>query len=344
MGKVKDELLFTLLHNFLTIYLPDRRKLSPNTIRSYKTTWNELLDFVAAEKGISALSVTLKLLNRELIENFLHKVSTNSEATYNTRLAAIKSFFNYASACNPEYISRLNEISTIKSHKRDVFAKVEYMSEEAVTALLEAPDITTKAGVRDQFFMILLYDTGARIQEILNLRLCDIKLRNTPTAILHGKGNKTRVVPLMAKTISHLENYLRLYHPGESEFSTEYLFYSVRRNVKASICDDTMSIRIQKYADEARTRCPEIPLKVHHHLWRHTRAMHLYQHGMDLTLISQWLGHEQLSTTLVYAHADTETKRVAIERAMEDNKVGIDDSGKRYTVDDEALIRRLYGL
>ncbi len=72
--------------------------------------------------------------------------------------------------------------------------------------------------------------------------------------------------------------------------------------------------------------------------------MHLYQHGMDLTLISQWLGHEQLTTTLVYAHADTEAKRVAIERAMEDNKVSIDDGGKRYTVDDEALIRRLYGL
>lgn len=231
MGKVKDELLFTLLHDFLTIYLPDRRKLSPNTIRSYKTTWNQLLDFTAAERGISALSVTLKLLDRDLIENFLHKVSANSEATYNTRLAAIKSFFNYASACNPEYISRLNEISAIKSHKLDVFANVEYMSEKAVTALLEAPDIKTKAGIRDQFFMILMYDTGARIQEILNLRGCDIKRGNTPTAILHGKGNKTRVVPLMVITISHFENYLSFFHPGESEFSTEYLFYSVRRNI-----------------------------------------------------------------------------------------------------------------
>lgn len=343
MGKVKDELLFTLLRNFFTIYLPDRRKLSPNTIRSYRTTWNQLLDFVSSEKNISVLSVTLKHLDREMIENYLHRSASKSDATYNNRLAAIKSFFSYASACNPEYISRLNEISLIKSRKQDLFAKVEYMSEEAVRALLEAPDVTTMAGVRDQFFMILMYDTGARIQEMLGLRVCDIKRGNTPTAVLHGKGNKTRVVPLMTKTVSHLEHYLRLFHPEESEFSTELLFYSVRKNVKTAVCDDTMSIRIQRYADEARIHCPDIPLRVHHHMWRHTRAMHLYQHGMDLTLISQWLGHEHLETTLVYAHADTEAKRAAIERAMEGNKVSA-DSGTRYTIDDEATIRHLYGL
>ena len=343
MGKVKDELLFTLLRNFLTIYLPDRREFSPNTIRSYRTTWNQLLDFVSAENNISVLSVSLKHLDRQVIENYLHKMTSGSDATYNNRLAAIKSFFSYASACNPEYISRLNEISAIKTRKQDLFAKVAYMSEDAVKALLDTPDTTTKVGIRDQFFMILMYDTGARIQEMLSLRICDIKRGNTPTAVLHGKGNKTRIVPLMAKTISHMEQYLSLFHLGESEFSTELLFYSVRRGVKAAVCDDTMSIRIQKYADEARKRCPEIPAKVHHHLWRHTRAMHLYQHGMDLTLISQWLGHEQLTTTLVYAHADTEAKRIAIERAMEGNKISI-DSGKRYTIDDESMIRHLYGL
>ncbi|MCR5321696.1 MAG: site-specific integrase [Lachnospiraceae bacterium] len=343
MGKVKDEILFTLIKNFMTVYLPERRQASPNTIKSYRTAWNQLLDFVAEEKKISVLAVSLKHLDREMVELFLSKSVGKNDGTYNNRLAAIKSFFAYASACNPEYISRYNEIAVIKSRKQDVFAKVDYMTEEAVKTIMETPDTKTETGVRDQFFMVLMYDTGARIQEMLSIKVCDIKLGRTATVVLHGKGNKTRIVPLMSKTISHLNRYLHLFHPRESEYSAELLFYTIRNGVKGPICDDTMRIRIQKYADEARKKCPEIPEKVHPHLWRHSRAMHLYQHGMELTLISQWLGHKQLTTTLVYAHADTEIKRKAIEHAMEETKVSIDIDTK-YKVDDEATIRHLYGL
>ncbi len=343
MGKVKDELLFTLLRNFLTIYLPEYRQSSNNTVRSYRTVWNQLLDFAAEDLKISVLSVTLKHLNRDMIERYLQSAASENGATYNNRLAAIKSFFNYASACNPEYISRLNELSAIKSRRQDVFAKVEYMTENAVQAILDVPDATTETGTRDRFFMILMYDTGARIQEMLDIKIRDIKLGTTPTIVLHGKGKKTRIVPLMENTVSYLSDYLHKFHSGENEYSDELLFYSIRRGIKTAVCDDTMRIRIQKYADKARENCPEVPKKIHHHLWRHSRAMHLYQHGMDLTLISQWLGHEQLSTTLVYAHADTEAKRAAIERAMEQSNLDI-GGGTRYTIDDEATIRRLYGL
>ena len=116
-----------------------------------------------------------------------------------------------------------------------------------------------------------------------------------------------------------------------------------RKGQRLPICDDTVRIRIQKYADAARGKCGDIPEKVYPHLWRHTRAMHLYQHGMDLTLISQWLGHASLDTTLVYAHADTEAKRKAIEKAM---GTGSEDteSSSNYTVDDEELLKQLYGL
>ncbi len=343
MGKVKDELLFTLLRNFLTIYLQDRRKASIHTIKSYRTTWNHLLDFVAAEKSISVLNVTLKCIYRDMVEAFLHKSANTSDATYNNRLAAIKAFFTYASACNPEYISHYSEISLIKSRKQDIFAKVDYMTETAIAAIMEVPDTSKDLGIRDQFFMILMYDTGARIQEMLNIRICDIKVGSMPTITLYGKGRKTRIVPVMPKTVSHLERYLKIFHTGVSEHSTDLLFYSIRNGIKNGICDDTMRIRLQKYANVARKNCPEVPQRVHPHLWRHSRAMHLYQHGMDLTLISQWLGHEQLSTTLVYAHADTEAKRKAIERAMADNRANI-ASAKRYTIDDEKVIRHLYGL
>ena len=107
--------------------------------------------------------------------------------------------------------------------------------------------------------------------------------------------------------------------------------------------DETVRVRLQKYADSAREKCPEIPQKVHPHLWRHTRAMHLYQHGMDLSLVSQWLGHVNLSTSLIYAYADTQHKRDAIEKAMGGEYSGIMDT-ILCTIDDDELLKKLYGM
>ena len=125
--------------------------------------------------------------------------------------------------------------------------------------------------------------------------------------------------------------------------SEKALFYVERMGQRLPICDDTVRLRIQKYADAAGEKCRDIPEKIYPHLWSHTRAMHLYQHGMDLTLISQWLGHASLDTILVYAHADTEAKRKAIEKAM---GTGAEDqeSSSNHTADDEELLKQLYGL
>lgn len=214
------------------------------------------------------------------------------------------------------------------------------MSEAAVKALLEAPDTSTKMGLRDQFLMI--YDTGARNQEALDVKICDLRIDKTPTVTLHGKGDKIRVVPLMKDTVKHLHNYMAVFHKGETWLSSEWLFYVERKGTRSAMCDDTARLRIQKYAELAREVCPDVPERVHPHLWRHTRAMHLSQHGMDLTLISQWLGHKQVETTLIYAYADTEAKRKAIEKAM--GAEFPDTEPVNYTVSDEETLKRLYGL
>ena len=158
---------------------------------------------------------------------------------------------------------------------------------------------------------------------------------------LHGKGGKIRVVPLMKDTVQHLDNYMGVFHKGESVFSTEWLFYVERKGSRSAMCDDTARLRIQKYTELARENCPDVR-NGSSHLWRHTRAMHLYQHGMDLTMISQWLGHKQVETTLIYAYADTEAKRKAIEKAMGTGLAGTESVN--YTVSDEDMLRRLYGL
>lgn len=350
MGKVKkavkNEKLFLLIRNFLLTYLPVQRGASENTVTAYRTVLNQFLRFAADKQNIPVTSVTFDLFSYKMITMYLSNLVTEkgfSAATWNNRLAALKAFITYASACCPEYIALSTELSAIKAQKNDPFSKVEYMSEEAVHVLLAEPDATTRLGLRDQMMLIFFYDTGARIQEVLNVRLCDLTLESSPKVILHGKGKKIRTVPLMKDTVQHLKHYITVFHEKEPAASTQFLFYTERRGIRKPVCDDTVRLMMKKYADTARMKCPEIPEQVHPHLWRHTRAMHLYQHGMDLTLVSQWLGHANLETTLIYAYADTEHKRQAITRALGDSAApGV--SPESYTVTDEELLKRLYGL
>ena len=346
MGKVKDAQLFMLIRNFLEIYLPTYRHAGENTVKSYRTGLNQYLDYVSSKKQISRFAVTGAMFSYDMVTEYLYWLSVDrkvSSATCNNRLAVIRAFISYASACKPEYIDLKSRLSQIKGKKNDQFGKVDYMSEAAVKALMEAPDVSTTAGLTDQFMMVMLYDTGARIQEILSLRLCDLKIDKTPTAIIHGKGDKTRIVPLMSETVKHLKKYLSVLHPDEQIHSESYLFFTRHKGQKVQMCDDTARYRIQRYAAAAKENCPDVPDNPHPHMWRHTRAMHLYQHGMDLERISQWLGHSQLETTLIYAHSDTEDKRKAIAAALGDGVTGQLNNAP-YTVDDEEILRKLYGL
>lgn len=346
MGKVKDAQLFMLIRNFLEIYLPTYRHAGENTVKSYRTGLNQYLDYVSSKKQISRFAVTGAMFSYDMVTEYLHWLSVDrkvSSATCNNRLAVIRAFISYASACKPEYIDLKSRLSQIKGKKNDQFGKVDYMSEAAVKALMEAPDVSITAGLTDQFMMVMLYDTGARIQEILSLRLCDLKIDKTPTAIIHGKGGKTRIVPLMPETVKHLKKYLSVLHPDEHMHSESYLFFTRHKGQKVQMCDDTARYRIQRYAAAAKENCPDVPDNPHPHMWRHTRAMHLYQHGMDLERISQWLGHSQLETTLIYAHSDTEDKRKAIAAALGDGVTGQLNNAP-YTVDDEEILRKLYGL
>lgn len=192
--------------------------------------------------------------------------------------------------------------------------------------------------------MVLMYDTAARIQEIIDLRVCDVRLEDTPQVRLHGKGNKYRSAPIMKDTVSHYHRYMEVFHPDEGQHSQKELFYTRRKGVCGPISDDTIRIFMDRYAKAAHALCPDVPEKIHPHLLRHSRAMHLYHHGMDLTLVSQWLGHANLSTTLIYAHADTEMKRSAIEKATGDYFPKAFAESSPYDVNDDAVLKRLYGL
>ncbi len=340
--------LFPLIHSFLTDYLPVKRNCSPNTIKAYRTAIDQLIDFAKEKTGYPLLRIDLQTLDIELISAYLDQLENQkhcSVKTRNYRLQCLRAFYGYiAMTDNALAVYQVNICKIpIKETAKNVAP--EYLSEDAIKALLAQPNISTDKGIRNQFFMVLMYDTAGRIQEIIDTKLSDFRLDGTPQLKLHGKGDKYRSVPLTPETVQHLMRYKNTVYPDEPFHSDEPLFFTVRNGRKCKLSDDMVRVFMSQYAKQAQSICTSMPEKIHPHLLRHSRAMHLYQHGMDLTLLSQWLGHSSISTTLIYAYADTEMKRKAIEAAT-DRETFPTVSGKTspYDVNDEDILKRLYGL
>jgi len=347
MVTVNDPLLFGLIRDYFTVYLPEQRGSSLHTIKSYRAAVDSLLSFTKAAKGVELYAVTFEMIDSKMLAACLADIDRRgvSVLTRNLRLTGIRSFFAYAAKMEPLAVSFYVEINKVPYKKNDADKVVEYMSESAVEAILSQPDTSTEKGIRDQFLMLLLYDTGARIQELMGIQLRHIRPGKKPTVILHGKNNKTREVPISEKTVAYCRNYIGIFHANEQSYSTAPLFYTYRRGAKKPMHNDTARKMMFHYGVAAKKSCAEVPSNVHPHLWRHARALHLYQHGMDLTLVSQWLGHSNLETTLIYARADTEHKRKAIEAAVPaDSPLKTYTNAERYTISDDDTLKRLYGF
>ena len=348
MIELGNNTLFTLIRDYLKVYLPKQHKVSPNTIRSYRKTLNLLVDYVAEDKRIPLVDVTFEMLTAEAILAFLDHLETEHDcsiSTRNNRLAALRAFIEYAAERDITVVAVLSELKKVPVKKLDKITVVEYMSMDAISAIVEQTDAGTPKGLRDRFFIMLLYDTAARVQEMVDIKLYDLQLGKFPKIKLHGKGNKTRVVPLMDKTVQHLRKYLSVFHKDTLPASDTPLFYSVTHGNMHPLTDRRIRYLLKEYGAKAREVCAEIPENVHPHLFRHSRAMHLYQEGMDLTLVSQWLGHAHLETSKIYAHADTEHKRKAIAAATPpSNPLYSKLNSARYTLSDDETLKRLTGL
>lgn len=347
MAKKKTSDFYRMTQSFFLVYLPGQRNSSKHTIRAYQKSVDQLAEFVAESRNVCLWDVDFPLIDSAILAGFLDSLEErgNSAATRNQRLKGIRAFYSYAAMMHPVLMNYRAEIYKIPLKKEPTEQVVDYLSEDAIKALLEMPDAGTKKGLRDRFLLVFMYDSAARVQEVVDVKLKDIHTGKTPVVILHGKGNKVRTVPLMEKTMEHFEQYRRVFHPDEGPYSDRPLFYTKRGGSENSINESTIRKLLGQYGEALKGAFPDIEGSVHPHLMRHSRAMHLYQHGMDLTLISQWLGHSNLETTLIYAHADTEHKREAIERATKpDSPLAGRLNADRYTVTDEDVLKRLYGL
>ena len=299
-------------------------------------------------QGVPLQDVTFEMLTADMIMGYLDYLEMErgcTVTTRNNRLAAIRAFLVFAADRDVTTVVTLNEFQNkVPIKKSSETNAVAYMSQTAVTAVIEQADLNTVKGLRDRLFMILMYDLGARLQEMIDLTLGDVRFGKTTTVTLHGKGGKIRSVPIMCNTAQNLQKYLEAFHPAPGK-KNERLFYVISRGQKNPLSASCVRLFLKQYGSMARSVCSEVPENVHPHLFRHSRAMHLYQEGMDLSLVAQWLGHVNLETTQIYAHADTEHKRKAIAAATPaDNPLHAKLNSERFTISDEDTLKRLVGL
>jgi site-specific recombinase XerD len=189
---------------------------------------------------------------------------------------------------------------------------IEYLTQEQLKLLFSTPDITLRFGRRDRFFMILAYETGCRIQELLDIKLRSIiHDKDRVKIIVNGKGNKTRQIPLISDTIIHLNTYLNEFHKGND--SDQYLFYTIHNGTHTQMHSGTVDFFLKKYGKTAKELQPDFPENLHAHMLRHSIAMAMYKKGIPISYIRDFLGHSSVETTAIYSYADEETIANALE-------------------------------
>ena len=307
-----------LLNSYLTVFLPKQRGCSPHTVLAAQRTWNMLLSHICGTTGKNAENLSFNQFGYAAVMGFLDTKENEkgwTPKTRNHRLGVIRSFFRYATAMEPVLAYYLEELKRIPLKKTQNKSFVlEFMSQKAMTALLRQPDTAKRMGVRDTFFMSLMYDTAARDAELLSMQLQDLDPIGKKAYLL-GKGNKPRMVSIDDNTVSQFQLYVKLYHPDGD--GARPLFYTVRHGEIGLMSDDNVARFIDKYGREAKKHCSDIPEHINPHMIRKSRAMHMYQGGMPLEAIALILGHEDPQTTRIYAKADIEMKRKAMEKVKE---------------------------
>ncbi|HJS96298.1 MAG TPA: tyrosine-type recombinase/integrase [Solirubrobacteraceae bacterium] len=299
------------LRRFLTDHLAGLRGCSPNTISSYRDTFKLLICYLRDERHIAPERLTLELIDVPVITAFLAWLRTerhNRPSTCNQRLAAISSFYRWLQTQDPARMACCQDILQIPSSKHDQPA-IAHLTVEQTRQLLALPDRSTRQGRRDATLLATLYDTAARVQELADLCVRDIRLEDPAIVALTGKGRKTRHVPIDTNTTALLAAYLAergLDRPGRDD---RPVFFNQHR---AKLSRGGIAWILHKYqtqsADPALTDAQLSP-----HVLRHARAMHLCDAGVPLPYIRDILGHVDLSTTDIYARASTEAKRKALE-------------------------------
>ncbi len=306
------------LTKYFTKYLPNECGSSPQTIDSYRTVFILYLEYMENSKGIDAEKITVKDLTRESVIGFLNWLEEerdNSRSTRNHRLTAMKSFVHYLKYEFPEFMEEYQLILSIPLKKAEK-KEISYLKTDGVKLLVDQIDISDLNGLRDFVMVTILYTTGIRVSELINIKVKDISLTEPFTIKVHGKGNKGRYVPLMKTTVPYIKRYISMMKYDCESKMDEYFFIN---HMGEQFTRQGVNYILKKYADKAREINKDIvPADLTAHKMRHTTAMELLASGVDLMYIRDLLGHSSITTTEVYARTDANLKRKAIEAASKE--------------------------
>jgi site-specific recombinase XerD len=301
------------IRDFFTDHLPRVRGLSPHTVQSYRDSLVLLLRFIASCGGRGVAEIDIDHLGPGEVLDFLNHLEAkrkNGAGTRNVRLAAIHAFFRYVAARHPDRLEQCQRILAVP-FKRTRPRAVEYLEYDEIQAVLGTVDRATFDGRRDYALLATMFNTGARVQEVLDLRPCDVQLIRPHQVRLFGKGRKERFCPLWPQTAQLLQEYLRERRADPA--SQDPIFQNHRRQPLTRF---GVRYILRKYCIRARPATPTLKAKrLHPHSMRHSTAVHLLRSRVDLVTISRWLGHASVDTTNRYTAVDLEMKREAIAKA-----------------------------
>lgn len=321
---------------FFQEYLPTLRGMSPHTIRSYRDTMILFLRFAAAETSASIERLDVRDITADQLGSFLTSLEVdrgNSIATRNARLAAMHSFARFLIAEHPEYMDSLQQVVGLPFKRGGRATPVEYLEESEIKGVLESINRDTPSGRRDYALFSLMFNTGARVQEILDLRVRDLRLESPCQVRLYGKGSKVRLCPIWQRTAQLLQKLIKANPPSDNP-ADQRVFLNDR---SAPLTRFGVRYLLRKYVDAAAKKAPTLAEKsIHPHSLRHTTAVHLLKAGVDIATVSQWLGHSGLDVTMRYARADIDMKRQALEQVFPD--VVPSENGKTIIGHDGGLV------
>ena len=310
MRKITD--FANYLTRFFSEHLAGVRNLSKNTVMAYRDTFRLLLLFCKVVCDIKPEKITIEMIEPKLVIRFLDWLQTERKCsipTINQRLAAIHSFFRYLQPQEPQYLFLCQKILQMPL-KKSTKAIIQHLTDKQTALLLKQPNLQTKNGRRDVTLMSVLYDTGARVQEVCDLRVRDVRLEHPALVTLTGKGRKSRHVPLLGNTVNLVRTYMQengMLQNGKQDMP---LFYNQRRS---ALTRGGITHILQKYMVALKGK--DMPEKLTPHVLRHSKAMHLLKAGVNIIYIRDILGHASIQTTEMYARVDMETKRKVLESA-----------------------------
>jgi site-specific recombinase XerD len=308
------------ISQFFLEYLPAQRGMSVNTIRSYRDSILLMLRFFSSDTGRKIEKLKLEDFTVARTVRFLNYLESNREnciATRNTRLAAIHTLASFLISGNPELIAPLQDILGIEFKRGEIKHPIEYLERTEMEELLAKIDRSNWAGQRDYLLFALMFNTGARVQEIVNLKIRDVRFDPPHQVRLQGKGGKIRLCPIWPLTAKLLWKLVNTAHPTQTAGEVDGEDPLFRNHRGGKLTRFGVRYLLRKYLPPSlKQGSGRSEKRIHPHSIRHSTAIHLLKAGVDFATISQWLGHASLQTTMRYARADLDLKRQALSQVF----------------------------